>query len=413
MLDTFKQFLSAKERLPEKNIHYYVKWVSDCYRYFDIPVTHPLTNEQNTKFLNHLAKKHEDWQVQQADRALRLYDYFLSRFQRDNNESNESVPSDWQKIEERLHVALNLRHRSYSTEKTYILWLKQFRGFIKDKNPHSLEGKDLQDFLSHLAVEKKVSASTQNQALNAIVFLYRHVLNKNIEGEISAVRARQNRRLPVVLTVKEIEKIFSGMSGVNLLMAKLIYGCGLRLHECLQLRVKDIDLEQNVVIIRSGKGDKDRRTVLPEAVKEELVTHMNKIRVLYKKDRETKLNGVQLPGALERKYPNAGKEWGWFWLFPSQSLSIDPRTGVVRRHHVYHDALQRAFKNAVMKAGITKQASVHTLRHSFATHLLENGYDIRTIQELLGHKYLQTTMIYTHVASKNILGVKSPLDRQC
>jgi hypothetical protein len=248
MFDAFKQFLNIKERLREKNIHYYLKWVSDCYSYFDIPVTNPLTNEQNTKFLDHLAKKHEDWQVQQADRALRLYDYFLSRSQQDNNGLNVSVPSDWQKIQERLRVALNLRHRSYSTEKTYILWLKQFRGFIKDKKPHSLEGKDLQDFLSYLAVERKVSASTQNQALNAIVFLYRHVLDKDIEGEISAVRARQNRRLPVVLTVKEIEKIFLGMSGFNLLMAKLIYGCGLRLHECLQLRVKDIDLEQNMVI---------------------------------------------------------------------------------------------------------------------------------------------------------------------
>lgn len=274
-----------------------------------------------------------------------------------------------------------------------------------------LTGKDLQDFLSYLAVDKKVSASTQNQALNAIVFLYRHVLDKDIEREISAVRARQNRRLHVVLTMQEIEKIFSGMSGINLLMAKLIYGCGLRLQECLQLRVKDIDFEQSVVIIRSGKGDKDRRNVLPEAVKEELVTHVNEIRVLYKKDKEAKLNGVQLSGALERKYPNAGKEWGWFWLFPSQSLSIDPRTNILRRHHVYHDALQRAFKKAVMKAGITKQTSVHTLRHSFATHLLENGYDIRTIQELLGHKNLQTTMIYTHVATKNILGVRSPLDK--
>jgi len=411
MLQAFKQFLSEKERLPEKNIPYYIKWVLDCYRYFNAPESQPLTNEQNAKFLNWLAKKHEDWQVQQADRALRLYDYFISRSKKNDDGTAVADSSDWQKIEERLRRALKLRHRSYSTEKTYIIWLRQFKGFINGKHPNFLSGRDLQDFLSYLAVDKQVSASTQNQALNAIVFLYRHVLDKDIEGEISAVRARQNRRLPVVLTVQEIEKIFSGMSGVNLLMAKLIYGCGLRLQECLQLRVKDIDFEQNVVIIRSGKGDKDRRTVLPEAIKEELSTHMNEIRALYKKDRDAKLNGVQLPGALERKYPNAGKEWGWFWLFPSQSLSIDPRTDILRRHHVYHDALQRAFKNAVIKSGITKQASVHTLRHSFATHLLENGYDIRTIQELLGHKNLQTTMIYTHVATKNILGVRSPLDK--
>lgn len=410
MLQVFSQFLSEKERIPEKNAPYYVKWVSDCYRYFDKPETQVLTNDQNTKFLNHLAKKHEDWQVQQADRALRLYGYFLNRMQR-NVDTPCDISCDWKKIEEKMREALRLRHRSYSTEKTYIMWFRHFQGFINGKQPQSLEGRDIQDFLSYLAVEKKVSASTQNQALNAIVFLYRHVLDKDIEGEISAVRARQNRRLPVVLTVNEIGRIFSEMSGVNKFMARLIYGCGLRLQECLQLRIKDVDFEQSLIIIRSGKGDKDRRTVLPEAVKEELVKHMNEIRAIYEKDRNAKLNGVQLPGALERKYPNAGKEWGWFWLFPSQTPSMDPRTHVVRRHHVYHDALQRAFKTAVMKAGITKQASVHTLRHSFATHLLESGYDIRTIQELLGHSSIQTTMIYTHVATKNILGVRSPLDK--
>jgi integron integrase len=236
------------------------------------------------------------------------------------------------------------------------------------------------------------------------------VLDKDIEGEISAVRARQNRRLPVVLTTKEVDRIFSAMSGVNQLVVRLIYGCGLRLQECLQLRIKDLDLEQNIVIVRSGKGDKDRRTVFPEAIKEEIIHHLAEVRKLYEKDREAKLSGVYLPGALDRKYPNAGKEWGWFWLFPSQSLSVDPRTNVVRRHHVYHASLQKAFKIAVGKAGITKQASIHTLRHSFATHLLEKGYDIRTIQELLGHQNLQTTMIYTHVATKNVLGVRSPLD---
>ena len=410
MLQAFNQFLNIKERIPEKNIPYYVKWVSDCYRYFDKPETQLLTNDQNAKFLNHLAKKHEDWQVQQADRALKLYGYFLSR-SRTSDEETTTSQSNWQGIEMKLREALKLRHRSYSTEKTYVMWLRQFQGFINGKQPQSLEGKDIQDFLSYLAVEKKVSASTQNQALNAVVFLYRHVFDKDIQGEINAVRARQNRRLPVVLTVNEVEKIFSEMSGINKLMARLIYGCGLRLQECLQLRIKDVDFEQSLVIIRSGKGDKDRRTMLPEAVKEELVKHITETRVIYEKDRNAKLNGVQLPGALERKYPNAGKEWGWFWIFPSQTLSMEPRTGVIRRHHVYHDSLQRAFRNAVIKAGITKQASVHTLRHSFATNLLEDGYDIRTIQELLGHRNLQTTMIYTHVATKNIIGVRSPLDK--
>jgi len=411
MLQAFEQFLMDKEGVPKKNAPYYVKWVSDCYRFVDKPETQSLTNEQTAEFLIRLTKKLEDWQVQQADRALRSYGYFLTRKQRSEGEPSVNNQGDWKEIEEKMRQALRLRHRSYSTEQTYIQWLRQFHGFLDGKHHNSLEGKDLQNFLSYLAVERKVSASTQNQALNAIVFLYRHVFDKNIEGEINAVRAKQKRRLPVVLSVKEVDKIVSGMSGLNRLMVRLIYGCGLRLQECLQLRIKDVDFEQGVVVIRSGKGDKDRRTVLPEAVREELAKHLTGIKVIYEKDRKENLNGVQLPGALERKYPNAGKEWGWFWLFPSQTVSIDPRTNIVRRHHVYYDALQRAFKVAVMKAGITKQASVHTLRHSFATHLLENGYDIRTIQELLGHTNLQTTMIYTHVATKNILGVRSPLDK--
>jgi integron integrase len=411
MLATFRQFLSIKERVPERNIPYYLKWVSDCYRFLNLSETNPLENHQRAQFLTHLAKNHEDWQVEQADRALRLYGYFLSKTKTEKNGSEADLSGDWKRLEDKTREALKLRHRSYSTEKTYILWLRQFRDFLNERDPLSLKGRDLQDFLSQLAVEKKVSASTQNQALNAIVFFYRHVLDKDIEGEIRAVRARQNRRLPVVLTTKEVDRIFSAMSGVNQLVVKLIYGCGLRLQECLQLRIKDLDLEQNIVIVRSGKGDKDRRTVFPEAIKEDIIQHLAEVRKLYEKDREAKLSGVYLPGALDRKYPNAGKEWGWFWLFPSKSLSVDPRPNIVRRHHVYHASLQKAFKTAVGKAGIPKQASIHTLRHSFATHLLEKGYDIRTIQELLGHQNLQTTMIYTHVATKNFLGVRNPLDK--
>jgi integron integrase len=361
-----------------------------------------------------MAKRHEDWQVKQADTALRLYDYFLSKNSTPpigEAASPSSAAERWKPLEGKMREALRLRHRSLSTEKTYLIWFRNFRGFVGEKEPDELQGRDLQDFLSNLAVEKKVSASTQNQALNAIVFLYRHVLDKNIDQELSAVRARQRRRLPVVLTSKEIESIFDQLSGTLKLMAMLIYGCGLRLHECLQLRVKDIDIEQNVMTVRSGKGDKDRRTVLPEVLKADLIGHLSELRSIYEQDREKEINGVWLPGALDKKYPNAGKEWAWFWVFPSKSLSIDPRTNLVRRHHVHPVLLQKAFKAAVGKAGITKQASVHTLRHSFATHLLETGYDIRTIQELLGHQNLQTTMIYTHVASKNILGVRSPLDR--
>lgn len=411
MLETFRQFLSDKERVPERNLPYYLKWVTDCYRYFNLTQDIPLSNGQLEEFLHHLAKNHEDWQVSQADRAVRLYLFFLAKAVRAAEESTSGHAQDWNAVEQSTMQALRLRQRSISTEKTYLTWLRQFRSFVKGQQPALLNGRDLQNFLSSLAVDRKVSASTQNQALNALVFLFRHVLDKNIEGEISAVRARQKRRLPVVLTAEEIDTIFSCMQGLNLLMARVIYGCGLRLQECLQLRIKDIDVDSGVVIVRSGKGDKDRRTVLPESIAGELSRHISTVRQVYDADRQADAAGVYLPGALERKYPKAGIEWAWFWLFPAETVSVDPRTSIIRRHHVYHASLQRAFKSAVMKAGIAKQASLHTLRHSFATHLLENGYDIRTIQELLGHANLQTTMIYTHVTKRNILGVRSPLDR--
>lgn len=326
--------------------------------------------------------------MNQADTALRLYDYFLS--QRESAIKGVTHPDreGWQPLEEKMRKALRLRHRSLSTEKTYLLWLRNFKNFVGYKDPCQLEGRDLQDFLSKLAIERKVAPSTQNQALNAIVFFYRHVLNKNIEQELSLVRAKQKRRLPVVLTLREIQNIFEQMSGVTRLMAQLIYGAGLRLKECLQLRIKDIDLETGVIIVRSGKGDKDRRTILPESLKDPLIKHISDIRPLYEEGRQNGIPEVWLPDALDGKYPNAGKEWGWFWLFPSKTLSVDPRNNTIRRHHVHQASLQKAFKLAAAKAGITKQASIHSLRHSFATHLLEKGCDIKTIQELLGHRNL-------------------------
>lgn len=411
MLRAYETFLLRRGAVKSQYVSYYLKWVSDCYGFLNEPLSNRLRSEQKKEFLSDMAKQHEDWQVKQADTALRLYDYFLSKSISPKSEEPSSHEERWKFLEERMREALRLRHRSLSTEKTYLIWLRSFKGFVGEKQPGELEGRDLQDFLSHLAVEKRVSPSTQNQALNAIIFLYRHVLDKDIDQELSAVRAKQRRHLPVVLTIKEIQSIFDQLSGTSKLMAMVIYGAGLRLQECLQLRIKDIDIEQNMLIVRSGKGDKDRRTVLPETLKDDLIRHLGEIRSVYDQDRREKINGVWLPGALEKKYLNAGKEWGWFWLFPSKSLSIDPRSNIVRRHHVHPASLQKAFKVAVGKAGITKQASVHTLRHSFATHLLEQGYDIRTIQELLGHRNLQTTMIYTHIASKNILGVRSPLDK--
>jgi len=411
ILRDYESFLTKKGNIKSPYIPYYVKWVSDCYRFLNEPQSKRLSSDQKKQFLSQMGKNHEDWQVNQADTALRLYDYFLSTYTSEASRDSSSSAQNWKLIEEKLRDALRLRQRSLSTEKTYMIWLRSFRKFIGEKSPEHLEGRDLQDFLSHLAVEKRIAPSTQNQALNAVLFLFRHVLDKNVDQELSAVRAKHRRHLPVVLSQREVQAIFDHLEGTSKLMAQLIYGCGLRLNEVLTLRIKDVDFERNIVIIRSGKGDKDRRTILPESLKDDLIQHMGNARSLYDQDRQNNISGVWLPGALEKKYPNAGKEWKWFWLFPAKGLSVDPRSHTIRRHHVHPASLQKAFRTAVGKAGVTKQASVHTLRHSFATHLLETGYDIRTIQELLGHQNLQTTMIYTHVAKKNILGVRSPLDK--
>jgi integron integrase len=415
MLGGFEEYLVHKAVLNGKYVPYYLKWVSYCYLFLDQPDNYVLTSDQLQSYLNHIAKTREDWQVKQAETALRLYGYFLSS-ERENpaDAAGTAVSPEtgdlWAALEKNTRDALRLRHRSYSTEKTYIGWLRAFRTYCDSKPPANLAVADMQNFLSSLAVERRVAASTQNQALNALIFVYRHIIEIDPgPEEIRAVRALPKRRLPVVLSGAEVQSLFDHMSGTHLLMAKLIYGCGLRIKECMHLRIKDIDLERGIVTVW-GKGDKDRRTILPESVKEDLINQIKTVRVIHDNDREKKLNGVYLPNALERKYPNAGKEWAWFWVFPAQSLSVDPITHIVRRHYMHPSSLQRTFKEAVFKAGVTKQASVHTLRHSFATHLIEKGYDIRTIQELLGHEDLQTTMIYTHVAKMNVLGVKSPLD---
>ncbi|MBI5849072.1 MAG: integron integrase [Nitrospirae bacterium] len=406
MFGDFEQYLFQKAYIQQKYVPYYLKWVSYCYLFLDQPENIILTSDQIQCYLNHIAKTREDWQVKQAETALRLYGYFLSlkgeaqaeTAMRSTSPTNRDL---WTELERKTGDALRLRRRSYSTEKTYI---------GDSRPPSDLTVADMQNFLSFLAVERRVAASTQNQALNALIFVYRHILEIDPgPEEIRSVRALPKRRLPVVLSGTEVQSLFDHLSGTHLLMARLIYGCGLRIKECMHLRIKDIDLERGIVTVW-GKGDKERRTVLPSSVKDDLMSQIKTVRVVHDSDREKNLNGVYLPDALERKYPKAGKEWAWFWLFPAQTLSVDPLSHIVRRHYMHPSSLQKAFKEAVFKAGVTKQASVHTLRHSFATHLIEKGYDIRTIQELLGHEDLQTTMIYTHVAKMNVLGVKSPLD---
>jgi integron integrase len=353
------------------------------------------------------------WQVKQAREAIRLFLFHHSRVEPQAADTAAALAAkfSWQQATNQMREALRLRHRSLRTEKSYLQWLRAFQRFINNKPPGEITSLEVKSFLSHLAVDKNVSASTQNQAFNALLFLFRHVLDRDLNEISETVRAKASRRLPVVLSRQEVQQLLAELSGVYRLMAKLIYGCGLRIQECLELRTKDIDFERGTLTVRSGKGDKDRVTMLPESLKKELLLHLTQVRQLFDRDfQRSEAEGVALPHALERKYPNAGKEWGWFWVFPAAGLSDDPRSGKHRRHHLHVTNLQRAFKEAARRTGITAAASVHSLRHSFATHLLERGYDIRTIQELLGHTNLQTTMIYTHAAGKNILGVTSPLD---
>ena len=410
MHPAFKTFLQTYGKIKAKHIPYYLRWISMAYQFAQQPDSLPLSPQQQKAFLQHLSRNHTDWQVQQADRAIRLYRYFLSQ-KMSNFSQNIPATMEWNHIIQEMQKALRRKHRSLSTEKSYLKWLKAFGQFCQFKSPKELTPTDLIHFISELAVQKNVAVSTQNQALNALVFLYRYVLNIPLgKEELLPVQATRGKRLPVVLSKSEIHQIFTHLSGLALLMARLIYGSGLRLKECLQLRIQDVDVEQGKLLVRAGKGDKDRYTLLPESLQEDIWSQMQAARKWFEQDRQKGLPGVWLPDALERKYPNAGKQWEWFWLFPSKSLSVDPFSGTVRRHHIHPTTLQTAFKKAVKAAGITKPASIHTLRHSFATHLLEDGYDIRTVQELLGHKNVQTTMIYTHVATRNLLGVRSPLD---
>ena len=313
-------------------------------------------------------------------------------------------------LEEETIRLMRLKHMALRTEKTYLAWMTRFRAFTASTDLSDLTEDHLKQYLSYLAVDRKVSAATQKQAFNALLFLYRNVLSREIVGLGTVIPSRKPRRLPVILTKEELREIFLHLSGTHRLIAAVIYGGGLRLQECLSLRVKDVDFPRNCLVIRSGKGDKDRETVLSERAAAELKRHLARVRSLYDRDRRRSLAGVWVPESLARKYTGAGKEWGWFWVFPSSKLSIDPVSNVVRRHYLYPTTLQKAFQQAVKRAGIVKRATVHTLRHSFATHLVEKGYDIRTIQELLGHADVSTTMIYTHVAMKNKLGVASPLD---
>ncbi|MBK9326480.1 MAG: integron integrase [Hydrogenophilales bacterium] len=316
------------------------------------------------------------------------------------------------KLLDQLRERIRYRHYSLRTEQAYVHWVKRFIFFHDKRHPREMGRLEVEAFLSHLANVGKVAVSTHHQALSALLFLYREVLGTELPWMTEVGRPKKPKRLPVVLTQTEVRRVLDHIDDQTYqLMARLLYGTGMRLMECVRLRVKDVEFERREILVRSGKGDKDRVTMLPDSLIDALRAHLGRVREVWLADRAMGRPGVELPSALARKYPNAPEEWGWFWVFPSRAESTDPRSGITRRHHVYEQNLQRAIKQAMQGAGLAKPASTHSLRHSFATHLLQSGYDIRTVQELLGHSDVSTTMIYTHVLNKGGRGVVSPLDR--
>jgi integron integrase len=312
---------------------------------------------------------------------------------------------------DQLRHALRLRHYSRRTEEAYVLWVRRFIVFHGKRHPRELGAAEVERFLTHLATRDNVAASTQNQALSALLFLYKEVLGTELPWMDSIVRAKRPARLPVVLTRSEVRAVLERVDGTSRLAAALLYGSGLRLLECCRLRVKDVDFGRNEIVVRAGKGDRDRRTMLPGAIREDLRLHLESVRRTWQRDLEDGAGWVELPHALGRKYPNAGSEWPWQWVFPATRHYVDRETGQRRRHHLHETVIQRAVREASLASGLTKPVSPHVFRHSFATHLIEDGYDIRTVQELLGHRDVSTTMIYTHVLNRGGRGVTSPFDK--
>ena len=326
-------------------------------------------------------------------------------------EKEPCAPAKPPRLLDQVRDALRRRHYSHRTEQSYVHWIKRLILFSDKRHPKDMGAQEVTAFLTHLARDRDVAAATQNQALAALLFLYKEVLGQPLPWLDQIERAKRPARLPTVLSVAEIQRLLAQMQGTKWLMASLLYGAGLRLRECLKLRVKDVDFDYGQILVRDAKGGKDRVTMLPQSVIEPLREHLVRVKVLHERDIASGHGDVELPDAIARKYPRAPYEWGWKFVFPSHKLSVDPRTGVIRRHHVFENYLIRGVKEAARAARIAKHVSCHTLRHSFATHLLERGQDIRTVQELLGHSSVDTTMIYTHVMNKGGRGVASPLDR--
>lgn len=415
-LQQFAEFLLKAKFVSESTAPHCVRHVR---QFLSRPATDGALADRVRSFCEDLEREgSQDWQVRQAGHALRLYFvHFLRRTDWHQAPASPAIDAEGQVTPlaalEQLRLRLRARHYAIRTEESYTHWARRFLDHLVERQGRprpQVDAQAVRDYATHLAVRQRVSASTQNQAVSAILFLCREVLRVDVRDLELSARARRGTHLPVVLSLPETAALLDAMHGTARLMATLIYGGGLRLSECCELRVKDLDFDQGLVFVRSGKGDKDRSTLLAEAGRDELRAHLQQAEALHHADRRAGLAGVWLPDALERKYPNAGRSLGWFWVFPSHTLSTDPRSGIVRRHHVHETVVQKAVKDAATRARIHKPVSVHTLRHCFATHLLLNGVDIRQIQEYLGHTHVETTMIYTHVVKELRNPATSPLD---
>jgi integron integrase len=421
LLSAFADHLLKNQLADEKHGRYMVSWVRR-FLTFPPPMANATAEECMDAYLQMLEQEaREPWQVEQARHAITLWRSWSSPVTATQQPLCKIALTADHTVDpaqalEMLAQTVRVRHYSYRTEQTYLDWVRRFfdylvsTGLVRGGRP-VLTDETFQNFISHLATRMHVASNTQNQAFAAVLFLYRDVLGVEVKQLENTARAKRGMRLPTVLSVDEVRKILENMEGTTKLMAELMYGGGLRVMECCRLRVKDIDFGMNQLIVRAGKGDKDRTTVLPERLKPVLEAHLERVKGLYDQDRASGVAGVQMPDALDRKLPHASTNLAWFWVFPSKGLSLDPRANVVRRHHASDVSVQRALAQAVTKASVFKRVTPHTLRHSFATHLLISGVDIRQIQELLGHSSVETTMIYTHVAKGMRAAVRSPLDQ--
>jgi integron integrase len=418
-LTEFERHLSARKIIPENQLRYYMKWAGEFLRTCGGPAK--ATPDDIPVFAEslRLLPRIQEWQVVQAENAARLLLQMLHPTTEETplqdrpattGDSGDDKTDTWEGAIEVMRKRFRVLHYSENTDKTYTPWIHRFREFVDHDGPGESTARDAKDFLTHLALRERVSASAQNQAFNALLYFFRHSLRKDLSGLADTVRARRRKPLPVVLGRDEVRRLLQAMTGTTRLMAQLVYGSGIRSRECVTLRVQDFDFERRQLVVRAGKGDKDRVTLLPRALHEPLRAHLERVRRLHGRDLAEGYGTVWLPDALDRKLPGAPTDWRWQYAFPSSTLAEDERDKVVRRFHMSRDTLRKAIQDAARRAGIAKRVGTHTLRHTFATHLLEDGVNIRIIQDLLGHRHVETTMIYTHVMQKSIDGVRSPLD---